>query len=74
MRLPRNVTPAAARRRSLLIDALLGVLLGIIAIAAAAGIGVVGFFALLCALVVVPWYLVEGGLRGARRRRGRRAR
>jgi cobalamin synthase len=74
VRLPRNVSPAAARRRSLLFDGLLGIVLGIIAIVAAAGIGVVGLFALLCALVVVPWYLVEGGLRGARRRRGSRPR
>ncbi len=71
MRLPRNVSPAAAERRSLLFDSLLGVLIGICAIVVAAGIGVVGFFALLCAIVVVPWYLVEGALR-SRRRRGRR--
>jgi hypothetical protein len=71
VRLPRNVSPAAARRRSLLIDALLGVLISICAFVVAAGIGVVGFFALLCALVIVPWYLVEGALRSRRRRRGR---
>jgi hypothetical protein len=55
----------------LLIDGVLGILLGILAIIVAAGIGVVGFFGLLCALVVVPWYLIEGGLRGARRGRRR---
>jgi hypothetical protein len=32
---------------------------------------VVGFFALLCLLVLAPWYLLEGGIRGARRRRRR---
>ena len=69
MRPPRNIAPAAARRRSLLIDVLLGVLIGVLAIVVAAGIGVVGFFALLCALVLVPWYLLEGGLRRSRRRR-----
>lgn len=68
MRLPRNVSPAAARRRSLLFDVLLGTLIGILAIVVAAGIGVVGFFALLCAVVIVPWYLLEGGLRHRRRR------
>ncbi|MFT3863323.1 MAG: hypothetical protein QM729_03550 [Solirubrobacterales bacterium] len=68
MRLPRNVSPAAARRRSMLVDALFGAALAIVLIVAAAGIGVVGFFALLCALVLVPWYLVEGGLRRARGR------
>ena len=66
MRLPRNVSPAAARRRSLLIDAMLGFLIAVCAIAAAAGIGVVGFFALICALVVISWYLIEGGVRMAR--------
>jgi cobalamin synthase len=69
VRPPRNVSPAAAARRSLLVDVLLGVLIGICAIVAAAGIGVVGFFALLCAVVVVLWYLLEGGLRRSRRRR-----
>ncbi|HEX3735267.1 MAG TPA: hypothetical protein VHU86_08940 [Solirubrobacterales bacterium] len=71
MRLPRNVSPAAAERRSLLFDVLIGVVIAIAAIIVAAGIGVVGFFALLGALVVVPWYLLEGGIRTARRRRPR---
>jgi hypothetical protein len=69
MRLPRHVSPAAARRRSLLLDALIGVAIGICAIIVAAGVGVVGFFALICLLVLLPWYLFEGGLREARRRR-----
>jgi hypothetical protein len=69
VKLPRNVSPAAAERRSLLFDTLLGLAIAIAAIIVAAGIGVVGFFALLCALVIVPWYLLEGGLRSARRRR-----
>jgi cobalamin synthase len=69
VRLPRHVSPAAARRRSLLIDALLGVAIGLCAIVVAAGVGVVGFFALISALVILPWYLVEGGINGARRRR-----
>jgi hypothetical protein len=67
--MPRNVSPAAAERRSLLLDVLFGLLIGIFAIVIAAGIGVVGFFGLLCALVLVPWYLVDGGMRSARRRR-----
>ncbi|OJU86194.1 MAG: hypothetical protein BGO11_12900 [Solirubrobacterales bacterium 70-9] len=67
--LPRHVSPAAARRRSLLFDGLIGVALGICAIVLAAGVGVVAFFALICALVLLPWYLLEGGVREARRRR-----
>ncbi len=69
MRPPRRISPAAARRRALLVDVALGLLLGIAAIVVAAGIGVVGFFALLCALVLVPWYLLEGGFRRTRGRR-----
>ena len=69
MMLPRRVSPAAARRRSLLLDSLIGIAIGLCAIVVAAGIGVVGFFALICLLVLLPWYLVEGGLRGVRRRR-----
>ena len=68
MRPPQNVSPAAARRRSLLVDVILGVLIGMGAIVIAAGVGVVGFFALLCALVIVPWYLLEGGIRRSSRR------
>lgn len=70
MRLPRNVTPAAARRRALLVDSVLGVFVGIFAIIVAAGIGVVGFFGLLGALGLVAWYL-GAGIRSARRRRRR---
>jgi uncharacterized membrane protein len=72
VKLPHNVSPAAARRRSLLLDIVLGILIGICAIVVVAGIGVAGFFALLCAIVVVTWYLLEGGLNAARRRRLRR--
>lgn len=74
MKLPRNVSPAAAERRSLLFDVALGVLIGIFAIVVAAGIGVVGFFALLCALALVAWHLVDGSLRLAGRRRRSSAR
>jgi hypothetical protein len=52
----------------LLVDVVLGILIAVCAITAAAGIGVVGFFALLCAVVVVSWYLIEGSVRMARRK------
>jgi cobalamin synthase len=68
VRLPRDVSPAAARRRSLLVDIVVGILVGAVAISIAAGIGVVGFVALTCALVVVSWYLIEGSVRLARRK------
>lgn len=69
MRLPRNISPAAAERRSLLFDAVLGILIGISAIVIAAGIGVVGFFALLCLLAIIPWYLIDRGTHRRRRQR-----
>ncbi|HVW47589.1 MAG TPA: hypothetical protein VHA76_11085, partial [Solirubrobacterales bacterium] len=67
MRVPRNVSPAAARRRALLVDVVLGVLLGLVAIVLAAGIGVVGFLGLLAAIALAAWYLLDGGLRAIRR-------
>ncbi len=69
MRIPRNVSPAAEARRSWLIDVVIGIFLGILAIILAAGVGVVAFFALLVAILIVVWYIVEGVLR-IRRRRG----
>ena len=69
MRIPRNVSPAAEARRSWLIDVVIGIFLGIVAIILAAGVGVVAFFALLVAILIVVWYIVEGVLR-IRRRRG----
>jgi hypothetical protein len=74
VRLPRDISPAAAGRRPLLVDVVLGVLVGVSAIVVAAGIGVVGFVALLCLLAVIPWYLPEGGRRRRRRRRRRATR
>jgi hypothetical protein len=49
----------------------MGILVGIVVVIVASGIGVVGFFALLAALILALWYLVETGLRSARRRRKR---
>lgn len=68
MRIPRNVSPAAEARRSWLIDVVIGIFLGIVAIILAAGVGVVAFFALLVAILIVVWYIVEGVLRFRRRR------
>jgi hypothetical protein len=68
VRLPRNVSPAAAARRSLLVDVSLGILVGTFALIIAAGIGVVGFIALLSTLLLALWYVVETAIRAARRR------
>ncbi len=71
MRLPTPASPGAAARRSLLADLLAALLITTLAIALAAGIGVVGFLALLAALVLLPWYGVEALVRLLRRRRQR---
>jgi hypothetical protein len=71
--LPRDVSPGARGRRSLLFDLILALALAAVAIALAAGIGVVGFFAALTALALLLWVAIEGGVRWLLRRRRRRA-
>jgi hypothetical protein len=73
VRLPRKVSPEARARRSLAFDLLCALCLAAVAIALAAGIGVVGFFALLTALALALWLGIEAGARWALRKRRRRA-
>jgi hypothetical protein len=68
--LPRDITPGAAARRSLLADFLIALVLALVAIALAAGIGVVGFAALLLLLVLLLWIGIEAAVRRGLRRRG----
>ena len=63
VRLPRDISPGAASRRSLLADFLIALLLALLAIALAAGIGVVGFAAILILLVLLLWLGIEAALR-----------
>ena len=69
MRVPRDVTPGAGARRALLADSLIALLLAAVAILLAAGIGVVGFVALLVLLLLLLWIGVEAALHGHSRRR-----
>jgi len=75
--LPRDISPGTAARRSLLADLLIAIAVALLTIQLAAGIGVVGFLALLTILVLVLWILAEAAIRrafrngGARRPRGR---
>jgi hypothetical protein len=74
VRLPRDISDAARARRSLLFDLLCGLCLAVAALALAAGIGVVGFFAALIALALLLWIGLEAATRRAlRSRRGGRA-
>jgi hypothetical protein len=72
VRLPREITPGAAARRSLLADFLIALVLALVAIQLAAGIGVVGFAALLVLLVLLLSIGIEAALRRGFQRRGNR--
>ena len=73
MSLPRDISPGTAARRSLLADLLIAIVIALLAIQLAAGIGVVGFVALLTILVLVLWIAVEATVRGVgKSRRARR--
>jgi hypothetical protein len=63
----RRVSARVARRRALAIDLAWGALLAIVAITAAAGIGVVGVGALLALLVILAWIGIETALARLRR-------
>ncbi len=69
MSLPRDISPGTAARRSLLADLLLAIVLALLAFQLAAGIGVVGFIALLTTVILLLWIGVEAVTRGVRRRR-----
>ena len=64
--LPREISPSAAARRSLLVDLLIAFALALVSIALAAGIGVVGFVALLMLLALLAWTGVEAAIRRLR--------
>ncbi len=68
VRPPRNVTPGAGARRALLADSLVALLLAVVAILLAAGIGVVGFVALLVLLALLLWIGIEAWARRWSRR------
>ena len=70
--LPRPISPGTAARRSLLADLLAAVALAMLAFQLAAGIGVVGFIALLTTAVLLLWIGVEAAVHKAARRRVRR--
>ena len=67
--LPRDISPGTAARRSLLADLLAAIALALLTLQLAAGIGVVGFLALLTIAAIVLWIVLEAGVRRLRRRR-----
>ena len=71
--LPRDISPGARSRRTFFADLLIAIALAIVAIPLAAGIGVVGFFALLVLLVISAWIGLEAAISSLLRRRHRRS-
>lgn len=71
MSLPRDISPGTAARRSLLTDLLVAGAIALLAFQVAAGIGVVGFIALLTILAIVIWIAVEAAIHRATKRRTR---
>jgi hypothetical protein len=74
VRLPRDISPGAAARRSLLADFGVAIAIAILALQLAAGVGVVGFFATIALLVLLLWIGIEAAIRGAARQRASRRR
>jgi hypothetical protein len=68
VRAQRQISTRVARRRALVADLACGVLLAIVAMTIAAGIGVVGFGALVALLVTLAWVGIESAIARVRRR------
>lgn len=73
MRLPREISPAAASRRSFLADVVIALVLAVLAIVLAAGIGIVGIGAVLTLLALLVWFGIEAVAVRLKRRHRRRA-
>jgi hypothetical protein len=69
--LPREISPGAGARRSLLIDCLVALAISLLALQLAAGLGIVGVLALPVSVVLLLWIATEVGIhRRARHREG----
>lgn len=73
VRLPRDISPGARSRRAFFADLLIAIAFAMVTILLAAGIGVVGFFALLVLLALGAWIGLEAAIGSLLRRRRRRS-
>jgi hypothetical protein len=71
--LPHDISQGARSRRAFFADLLIAIALAMVTILLAAGIGVVGFFALLVLLILGAWIGLESAISSLLRRRRRRA-
>ena len=69
-RMPQRISPGARARRALLLDFAVALVVAIVVLSLAAGLGVVGFFALPLFLIGLAWIGVEAAVRRRRRRGG----
>jgi hypothetical protein len=69
VKLSRNISPGARSRREFFADLLIAIGLATVAIVLAAGIGVVGFLALLVLLLLCTWIGLEAAIKSVLRRR-----
>jgi hypothetical protein len=69
----RDISPSARSRRTVFADLLIAITLAMVTTLLAAGIGVVGFFALLVLLVLSAWIGLEAAIGSLLRRRRRRS-
>jgi hypothetical protein len=74
VRLPREISPGTAARRTLLADTAIAIAIAVLALLLAAGVGVVAFLALPTLLILLSWITIEALIRGVRRRAARSAR
>jgi hypothetical protein len=59
----RRISPRAAARRSLLVDALCAIAIALAALALSAGLGIVGVIAVLTLLAIAIWFAIEALVR-----------
>jgi len=68
----RRISPRAAARRSLLVDALCAIAVALAVLTLSAGLGIVGVIAVLTLIAIGLWFAIEALVRAIRRRRDSR--
>jgi hypothetical protein len=64
----RRISPEAAARRSLLVDALCAIALAFAVLILCAGLGIVGVIAVLTLLAIAVWFAIEALVHRLKRR------
>lgn len=64
----RGISPRAAARRSLLVDALCAIAIALVALTLCAGLGIVGVIAVLTLIAIGLWFAAEAVVHALKRR------